>query len=113
MQERGPHSHSWRMGAEYRPQFSEGVIDMLCKKCCKYERYERNGRVFPLCAVCSWSALMKLLDLPESAVELRTEAETAGQPCPSCNGYGELRDDEAEAFGTCPTCDGTGWAKRP
>lgn len=39
---------------------------MLCKKCGKNPCYERNGRVFALCSVCSWDNLMELLDLPDS-----------------------------------------------
>jgi len=86
---------------------------MLCKKCGKNECYERNGRVFALCAVCSWNALQKFLDLPDPRSPTLRAPVHAGQPCPSCNGYGELLDTEAEAYGTCPECDGTGWANRP
>jgi hypothetical protein len=33
----------------------------LCVKCGKNERYERNGRVFELCASCAWENLQHLL----------------------------------------------------
>ena len=57
-----------------------------------------------------WDFFRILMNGVARAVEPRDEAVAVGQPCPSCNGYGELRDEEAEAFGTCPACDGTGWA---
>ena len=36
-------------------------IKPLCVICGKNERYERNGRVFKLCASCSYKALQDLL----------------------------------------------------
>jgi DnaJ-class molecular chaperone len=47
-----------------------------------------------------------------SAAELKRAPVRAEQPCPSCNGYGELLDTEAEAYALCPDCDGTGSANR-
>ena len=38
---------------------------MQCKICGKNPCYERNGRVFALCASCIWKALQELLDLPD------------------------------------------------
>jgi len=45
--------------------------------------------------------------------EQRDAPVHAGQPCPSCNGYGTLLDTEANADALCPECEGTGWANRP
>jgi hypothetical protein len=50
---------------------------------------------------------------PIRAAEQRDAPVHAGQPCPSCNGYGELLDKEAEAYALCPECEGTGSANRP
>lgn len=36
------------------------MSDLLCLKCGKRKRYERNGRVFNLCAVCAWNDLQAL-----------------------------------------------------
>lgn len=36
-------------------------IKPLCVKCGENERYERNGRVFKLCASCAWGNLQTLL----------------------------------------------------
>lgn len=36
------------------------MSDLLCLKCGKRKRYERNGRVFNLCAVCAWNDLQEL-----------------------------------------------------
>jgi len=83
---------------------------MLCKKCGKYECYERNGRVFALCAVCSWNALQELLDLPDSAAELLRAPVQSEQKCPDCNGDG--RKGGIGLSYTCPTCDGTGISNR-
>ena len=38
---------------------------MQFKICGKNPCYERNGRVFALCASCIWKALQELLDLPD------------------------------------------------
>ena len=47
------------------------------------------------------------------AAELSRAPVRAGQPCPSCSGYGELLDTDAEAYALCPDCEGTGSANRP
>lgn len=48
----------------------------------------------------------------DRAAELKRAPVRAEQPCPSCNGYGELLDTETEAYALCPDCDGTGSANR-
>lgn len=74
---------------------------MLCKKCGKNPCYERNGRVFALCASCGWSNLMMLLDLPDRATEQRNEAE-GGAECPYCLDTHVLLDGDEER--TCWYC---------
>ena len=54
----------------------------------------------------------EIQSLPRVA-EQRDAPVRAGQPCPSCNGYGTLLDTEANADALCPECEGTGWANRP
>ena len=46
------------------------------------------------------------------AAELQRAPVQSEQPCPTCNGYGTLLDEEAAAHGICPDCNGTGSANR-
>ena len=46
------------------------------------------------------------------AAELLRAPVQSEQPCPTCNGYGTLLDEEAAAHGICPDCNGTGSANR-
>ncbi len=68
-------------------RLGESKDELLCIKCGKRKRYERNGRVFNLCVVCGWNNIQEFLDLPDHPAELRNEAEPDGTPaaiCASC-----------------------------
>ena len=77
---------------------------MLCVKCGKNERYERDGRVFRLCAFCALDALQTFLNSPdEEAVEHSVQADK----CPSCKN-GIVYDAEFDKWFNCSDCAGTG-----
>jgi hypothetical protein len=59
-------------------RLDESKDESLCIKCGKRKRYEHKGRVFALCAVCGWNNIKEFLDLPDTAAELRNEADRAG-----------------------------------
>lgn len=76
---------------------------LLCAKCGKNERYERNGRVFRLCASCAWTNLLIFVNESDKAVEQSVQADK----CPTCEN-GIIYDAEFDKWFNCSDCFGTG-----
>lgn len=102
------------------------MSDLLCLKCGKRERYERNGRVFNLCSVCAWNNLQTLFYGENDEYKCITCNGTGyidAYRCESCDGVGFYADDLEEdkeliggivlsdAADKCPRCDG-GWIRK-
>lgn len=84
------------------------MSDLLCVKCGKNKRYERDGRVFKLCASCGFENLLKLLNDPDDEA---VEHTLAADVCPDCKGEGIVKDGFGQLF-ECARCNGSGHAAK-
>lgn len=53
----------------------------LCERCGKYPKYQRQGKVYKLCAACGWEALKELLGWPDEPAEQVNEAGEDQNKC--------------------------------